>query len=212
MGLYPDEMALLEKVPLKQGRVLLLCVGDGREAISLVRMGFEVTGVDFVPEIVEKAKNNAVRCGLRFEGLVQEISKLEVPAGSYDLVWLSVAMYSCVPTRRRRVKMLKRIRRALRPEGHFLCQFHFDTRAGFSRRGELIRRTFAFFTLGNLWYEKGDMLWNDLEFLHAFSSEEELRSEFEEGGFRVVHIHTPERGMRGGAVLRNGPLNSLYPG
>ena len=119
-GLRPDETALLEKLPLKEGRLLLLGVGGGREAIPLARMGFDVTGVDFVPGMVELAKENAAQRGVRIEGLVQEISRLDVPASSYDVVWLCAAMYSCVPTRQRRVAMLRRIRQALRPGGgHF---------------------------------------------------------------------------------------------
>lgn len=92
-GLGLNETALLEHLPLKQGRLLLLGVGGGREAIPLAQMGFDVTGVDFVPGMVEKARENAAQRGVRIEGLVQEISKLDVPDGAYDVVWLCAAMY-----------------------------------------------------------------------------------------------------------------------
>jgi SAM-dependent methyltransferase len=201
-GLLPDEMALLEKLPLKAGRLLLLGVGGGREAIPLAQMGFEVTGVDFVPGMVEKARENAARHGLEIEGLVQEISKLDVPADSYDVVWLSSALYSCVPTRNRRVEMLRQIAQALRPGGYCVCQFHWDTIIEHSPKVELARRIVAYLTLGNLSYEKGDMLWGSVEFIHGFLTEEELRSEFEAGGVDMVHLHIPEgRIPRGGAVL-----------
>lgn len=210
-GLHPDETALLARLPIKGGRLLLLGVGGGREAIPLARMGFEVTGVDFVPEMVEKARENAARSRIKIEGVVQEISRLDVPAGSYDVVWFSAAMYSCVPTRDRRVEMLQRIGKALIPGGHCVCQFHWDTRAGSPRTWELARKVVAFLTLGNLWYEKGDMLWYNIEFIHAFSSEDELRSEFEGGGFEVVHIRSAEELFRGGAVLRRVLFDSPPP-
>lgn len=200
--LNPAEIALLEKLPLRKGQLLLLDVGGGREAVPLAQMGFEVTGVDFVPEMVEKAKENAVRHGVRIKGLVQEISKLEVPADYYDIVWLCAAMYSCVPTRRKRIKMLKKIWQALKPGGYFVCQFNWDNNSEFSSKAKIVRKAFGLFTLGNFWYEQGDMLWADIEFIHAFSSEDALRREFEEGGFQVVQIHIPESGNRGGAVLR----------
>jgi len=38
----------------------------------------------------------------------------------------------------------------------------------------------------NFSYEKGDMLWGNSEFIHAFHAEHILRSEFEETEFRVV--------------------------
>ncbi len=199
-GLRPEETALLHELPLKEGRLLLLGVGGGREAIPLARMGFSVTGVDFVPGMVEKAVENAAQRGLSIEGLVQEISELDVPAHSYDVVWLATAMYSYVPTRQRRVEMLKRIGKALRPGGYLVCGFRWDARGGFSRQGLRARRAVACLTLGNLWYEPGDELSGGIEFVHAFSSEDALRSEFEAGGFEVLHIHIP-RGLSGGAVL-----------
>lgn len=201
LGLDSDETNLLEQIPFSNGRLLLLGVGGGREAIPLDRRGFEVTGVDFVPEMVKKAEENARKRGVQFQGIVQEISKLDMPASSYDIVWLSSAMYSYVPTRRRRIDMLRRIRKALKPGGYFICQFHRAFTDAFTPKVEFARKIFAFITLGNLWYERGDMLWNNVEFIHAFSTEDEIRSEFKDGGFDIVHILINEKNGKGGAVL-----------
>ncbi|OGP91736.1 MAG: hypothetical protein A2Z19_00980 [Deltaproteobacteria bacterium RBG_16_54_18] len=200
--LHLDEQTLLDKLPLKKGRLLLLGVGGGREAIPLVKKGFEVTGVDFVSAMVEKARENAARHGVQMEGLVQEISKIDVPAGAYDVAWLSAAMYSCIPTRKRRMEMLKKINKALIPGGYFICQFRWATKDGPAHLWELVRKVVAFLTLGNLWYEKGDTLPNNIEFIHAFSKEDEVRSEFAEGGFEVLHLHIAEEILLGGAVLK----------
>jgi hypothetical protein len=56
--------------------------------------------------------------------------------------------------------------------------------------------------MGNLQYEPGDRLAGDSEFIHVFSSEDEMRPEFEEGGFEVVTIQTSRESRVGGAVLR----------
>lgn len=204
-GLSPEEAAVLKTIPLTAGKLLLLGVGGGREAIPLARAGFEVTGVDFVPEMVETAKRNAESRGVRIEGLVQEISRLELPPSSCDVAWLSAAMYSCVPTRKRRIEMLKRISQALRPGGYFACQFHWTPNARTSPLTELIRQGVAYLSLGNPAYEKGDMLWYNIEFIHAFSSEDDLRSEFRQGGFEVIDLSISERMPRGWAVLRKQP-------
>lgn len=204
-GLGEDELALLKTVPETAGDLLLLGVGGGREAIPLVRMGFRVTGVDFVPAMVERARENAARRGVSIAGLVQEISRLEVAAGAYDVVWLSRAMYSCVPTRARRVEMVRRIARSLKPGGFFLCQFHWDPRRRLTRKGYLMRRLIAIGTLGNTAYEEGDMLWGNIEFIHAFTSEDGIRSELEEGGLSVMSIQADSGSIRGGAVCRKRP-------
>jgi SAM-dependent methyltransferase len=200
-GLCPEELALVEQLPTKRGKLLLLDIGGGREAIPLARAGFLVTGVDFIPGMVEQAKANAEKAGVRIEGLVQEISSLDVAPQSYDVVWLSAAMYSCVPTRRRRIAMLKRIHRALRPGGYFLCQFHWGGGEPPGPRREWLKRAFALLTLGNLTYEPGDMLWADIEFIHGFRSQAELRAEFTAGGFRVTYLHIGDPIPRGEVVL-----------
>jgi SAM-dependent methyltransferase len=200
-GFDPNEAALLEKIPLKDGKLLLLGVGGGREAIYLARKGFEVTGVDFSEGMVRSALENAKKRGITISGLVKEISQLDVPENSYDIVWLSSAMYSSIPTRKRRLMMLKRISKALKPKGYFICQFHWDERLNDSPKGDFIRKILAFLTIGNLWYEKGDMLWHNIEFIHAFSSDQELRSEFKEAHFNVEHVQIPEETMKGCAVL-----------
>lgn len=202
-GLSPDEKTLLEAIPLNGGRVLLLGVGGGREAIPLARTGFEVTGVDFIPDLVEKAVENAKNEGLKISGLVQEISNLHVPDRSYEVVWLSFRLYSSVPTRRRRIEMLRKIREALSPGGYFVCQFLWDTGKGPSRKVVFFRKIVALLSLGNIRYEAGDRLWNHAEFMHAFSTEEALRREFAEAGFEVDHIRISEKMMSGGAVLRS---------
>jgi SAM-dependent methyltransferase len=201
-GLIPCEKDLLKDIPLKNGNLLLLGMGGGREAIPLAKMGFSVTGVDFVPEMVEQAKRNAREQGIEIEGMVQEISNIEVPANSYDIVWLCSTMYSCVPTRKKRLEMLRRIRCALKSDGYFVCQFHWEPHRGYGSRGAIVRKLFSYLTLGNLTYERGDILWQNVEFIHIFSSEDNLRSEFEEGGFKATKIYLPNDSVRGQAILR----------
>ena len=60
----------------------------------------------------------------------------------------------------------------------------------------------AWLTLGNTGFESGDILFGTIEFRHAFSAEEDLRSEFATAGFEVLYLTIFDRMMRGGAVLR----------
>jgi SAM-dependent methyltransferase len=214
-GLSSDELGLLEQSPVESGRLLLLQVGGGREVIPLAQRGFQVTGVDFVPGMVEQAKAHAARHGVHLEGLVQEISRLDVAPASFDLAWLSARMYSCVPTRLRRVEMLRRIGQALRPGGCLICQFAWKPNLQISPRGWRLRRVLACLCWGYRQFEPGDMLWGDAEFLHVFGDENALRAEFVEGGFEVLHLEIPDSMGKGGAVLQKKgevPTSSIVPG
>lgn len=201
-GLSAAEAELVQALPAHRGRLLVLGVGGGREAIPLAQAGFEVTGVDYVPGMVQSAIENASRSALAMKGLVQDVGDLDVPAGTFDVVWFSPAMYSCVPTRKKRVDLLHKVRTALKPEGMAVCQFAYDFGRRTSGAGELARRALAVLSLGNLAYETGDVLWGNQEFLHVFSSEVALRSEWQEGGFDAIDIRAPSGATRGAAMLR----------
>lgn len=199
-GLDEDEQKLLSHIPIKNGELLLLGLGGGREAIHLAKMGFEVTGVDFIPAMVEKAKEKAISRGVKIKGIVQEISKLNVPNETYDVIWISRSMYSCIPTRKRRVNMVRRISNALKTGGVLICQYHCDSKTKESRKSYYFRRAIALFTLGNFAYEEGDRLWLNIEYVHAFVSDDDLRSELEEGNVNVLSIIHGVLPNRGGAV------------
>jgi SAM-dependent methyltransferase len=201
-GLIPCEKQILVDIPLKKGRVLVLGMGGGREAIALAKMGFTVTGIDFIPGMVQRAQINAREQGVEIQGLVQEISRIGVPDSSFDLAWLCSTMYSCVPTRKRRLEMLGNIHRSLRPDGYLVCQFHWEPHRTFSFRSTLIKRFFSYLTLGYFAYEEGDILWQNGEFLHVFTSEEKLKSELTAGGFETVRFYFPQDSVRGQAILR----------
>ena len=98
--------------------------------------------------------------------------------------------------------MVRRIARALKPGGFFLFQFQHALEPQQPRKGRLVRRVIAACTLGNVAYEEGDMLWGNVEFLHAFPSVDALRSELEEGGLSVVRVQTDLNPVRCGAVCR----------
>jgi len=201
-GFSTLEHSLLDKINVNKGRLLLLGLGGGREAIPLAKMGFEVTGVDFIPQMVEQAMANAKQNGVEISGVVQEISKLDLPENAFDIAWLSAAMYSCVPTRKRRGDMLKRIAKALRPGGYFVFGFFWNPKADVSSKSVFLKKMVAWLSLGNLQYEKGDMLRFNLEFIHAFTAIEELKMEIIKGGFELIDIQAIDGNAFAGAIAR----------
>jgi SAM-dependent methyltransferase len=205
-GLNAEEHDLLKRLSNTKGNLLLLGIGGGREAIPMAKMGFQVTGVDYIPAMVERAKENAIRRGVKIEGLVQEISKLAVPEAAFDVVWISKFMYSCIPTRARRVQLVQRVCSALKPGGEFVCQFQNWTGQDNTNKAERLRRWIAASPIGNRAYEDGDKLWLNVEFVHVFGSEDEVRSELEQGGLNISYVKFDPASIRGAvvAVKKNG--------
>jgi SAM-dependent methyltransferase len=201
-GFNEIEEKLILKIPFKRGRILIIGVGGGREALPLARLDFEVHGVDFVEAMAESARHNLIDQGLNIEVSVQELSRIEFPPDSFDIIWFSPDLYSAIPTRKRRVEMLKRVKSMLRPGGYALLQFQWKTEKNISAWKEIFKKLFAGLTLGNLKYETGDILWRNGEFIHTFVSVDALKSELERSGMDIVHIEKTNGQMKGGALLR----------
>ena len=188
-GLNQTELRLLTDLPQKQGKLLLLGGGGGREAIPLARAGFSVTCVDFVPSMIEKTLAHAKEAGVKIRCQMQDISQLDVPNESYDVAWFSTALYSCIPTRKRRIQMLQRIHQALRPGGCCVCQFYFNE--GEEKKDhKWLRRMTALLTNGYKEFEPGDeMIWGWIGFRHEFCSAEILKEEFQAASFDVLGLN-----------------------
>jgi len=201
-GLSQDEMILWEQVPCRTGRLMVLGGGGGREALFFARQGFKVTGIDFSERMLAQARECAARSNLGFTGILGDISRVEAPGESFDVVWFSMFLYSVVLNRKRRIAMLHRVGKALKPGGVLVCSFHWDPSARFRRRKALFLRALAWLTLGHTGYENGDILFGTIEFRHAFGSEADLHAEFAAGALEVIHLTVFDDMMRGGAVLR----------
>jgi ubiquinone/menaquinone biosynthesis C-methylase UbiE len=83
---YPGEM-LCEAVGLRAGqKVLDVATGSGNAALSAARRGCEATGIDYVPALVQRARERAVaeRVPARFE--VGDCEEIPFPDNSFDAV------------------------------------------------------------------------------------------------------------------------------
>jgi len=205
-GLSPRETSLLERIPVRQGRLLDLDAGAGREAIVLARAGYDVTCIDFSPDLIEKTRANAARHGLRIEALAQEVTELDLPAGSFDVAWLTSQMYSSIPGRAGRVRMLQGIAEVLKQGGIFALQFRWHPPFSRTRVADVARRAVAVLSAGYVRYQNGDQLLGNREFTHAFSSEAELQTEFARGGFNVLDLRVDETMWCGWAILKKSAL------
>lgn len=196
-GLTDFELTLVSRLYLP-AKLLLLGSGGGREAIALTKRGFEVIALDFCPEQIQALHQNAKRHSVRIQSLLQEMSKLDVAHASFDILWMSSIMYSCLPTANMRKHMVNRFTLALRPGGIFVCQFRYEPERVIKK--EFLRKLLAWITLGNFSYEKGDMIWGNREFIHAFFSEKEVIAEVAPAGFEAINIQLLPN-LNSGAIL-----------
>lgn len=205
-GLHEDELSLLKKIPQTSGHILVLGMGGGREAIALSKMGYKITGIDFIPEMIQQANINAKKNNAAIKCLIQNIASLDFQKNTFDIAWLSSAMYSSIPSQKKRIEMLNRINHSLKPGGFFLLQFQWRPREKYFKKSELFKKIFAYLTFGNYWYEEGDSIWFKTDFVHEFPSLEAPKPEFIAGGFEIITIDEINN-MRGGVILRKPTRN-----
>jgi SAM-dependent methyltransferase len=200
-GLTADEADLWEQATPRQGKLLILGGGGGREAVFFARRDWQVTALDVSDGMLAEARGVMQARGLALETVQGDLATFDAPPGSFDGVWTSMFLYSLVMGRARRIALLRRMRATLSPGGWLVVSFHVDPAARVGPRGDRLRRWIAMLTLGNRDYQNGDILFGTLEFRHSFANEAELRAEFAESGLEVTRLLMFDRMMRGGCVL-----------
>jgi 2-polyprenyl-3-methyl-5-hydroxy-6-metoxy-1,4-benzoquinol methylase len=74
---------------LQPGRAADIACGEGRNAIWLASLGWEVTAVDFSSAALERGRLLAMEAGVSIEWLQADVRALELTPGSFDLVLFS---------------------------------------------------------------------------------------------------------------------------
>ena len=201
-GFFPGENEIFKLMNKKRGDLLLLGIGGGREAIVLGKAGFNITGVDFVKELVDKAVGNGINAGIEIKGINCDLADIDFRPGSFDVIWYSCSIYSSIPGRKNRVKNLKKSAEILKPGGNVACFFYWNPIAGSGNLRWKLGKFFSWITFGNTTYERGDIYKDNLEFLHAFYNKKNLISEFDEAGFQVIDFIFPENSNNACALLK----------
>jgi SAM-dependent methyltransferase len=96
----PELAALTRERP--PGRALDLGCGTGTDAIYLASQGWEVVGVDFVPEAIATARSRAAAAGSAATFVVGDATRLRQAgiSGDFGLV-IDVGCYHAIPARLR---------------------------------------------------------------------------------------------------------------
>jgi cyclopropane fatty-acyl-phospholipid synthase-like methyltransferase len=91
--LVPPLVELVESVRVPAGRAIDLGCGVGLEAIYLARNGFDVTGVDFSPTAIKRARRNAREAGVQVTFVEDDLTNLRHVSGAFDLLVDIGALY-----------------------------------------------------------------------------------------------------------------------
>lgn len=119
-GIEPNKFVVDEIKGLEPGRALDLACGEGRNAIWLATMGWEVTAVDLSPVAIARAKSLAERAGVSVKFIARDILEFEPGSKCFDLVLIA---YLHVPVAERR-QILARAASALAPGARLLIVAH----------------------------------------------------------------------------------------
>ena len=121
MYIYGKEPAafLIQKMDeLKKGKVLVLAMGEGRNAVYLAQNGFDVTGVDISEVAIEKCNRLAKERNTTVNAVVADLTDYDMGEARFDLI---TKFYYYEPS------IFPQIIDALKPGGMFILeQFSID--------------------------------------------------------------------------------------
>lgn len=194
-GLELWEKRLYEKLLRPEDRVLLVGCGAGRDLLALAERGYDVTGLDPMPELVDRAREHLARRSL--SGKVQQgfVEDADID-GVFDAIILAGCCYCYVPESRTRVSTLARLKVRLADRGLLVVTY-----AASQPRSRFLlwmMRTVSWLSRGNWKAERGDNLSRGyfvpqlLRYEHLFAPGEVAR-ECAEAGLRLVgeEVNTP---------------------
>jgi SAM-dependent methyltransferase len=106
-----------QRIPAK-GRVLCLAEGEGRNAVYLASLGYDVTGVDSSAVGLEKAQRLAKARGQTITTIVTDLAQFSIKPESWDGI---VSIFCHLPPAMR-AQVYQRAVAGLRPGGVFLLE------------------------------------------------------------------------------------------
>jgi SAM-dependent methyltransferase len=115
----------------KGGRVLCLAEGEGRNAVFLAQLGFQVTAVDASSVGLEKARRLATERGVSIDTVLIDLRDFEPGDESFDAV---VSIW-CHLSSALRPTVHHRIRRALRPGGRLVLEHYHPRQVSYGTGG-----------------------------------------------------------------------------
>ena len=119
-GDYDEDYPLTEKLARELGGPLLdLACGTGTMAIRMAEQGFQVTGVDIIPEMIALASRKAFKQGVSIEWVVADARTFHLQK-QFRFIYMLGNAFQHFLTRADQEALLARVREHLHPQGYFL--------------------------------------------------------------------------------------------
>lgn len=130
-GTEPNEFLLSEAHRIPPGRVLSLGEGEGRNAVYLAELGYDVLAIDSSAVGLEKARWLAGERGVRIQTLVADLADLEIERRAWDGI---VSIFCHLPPSVRRL-VHRQVVRGLRPGGVLILEAYTPNQLAYGTGG-----------------------------------------------------------------------------
>ena len=128
----------------KEANILELCCGTGRLTIPIAKDGYQVTGVDITPSMLQQAKTKAKNEGLKIKFIEADIRTLHLPE-KYDLIFIPFNSIHHLYTNQSLFQAFSAVKKHLKNNGLFLLDC-FNPDLQFIVEGEKERKEIAQYT------------------------------------------------------------------
>ncbi len=117
-GKEPNDFLKENYSAIPKGKVLLIAEGEGRNAVFLAKLGYQVTAVDISIVGLEKAKKLAAENNVEIETICEDLQTFDLGHEK----WEGIVSISCHLPPALRKELSKRIESALTPKGVYLME------------------------------------------------------------------------------------------
>lgn len=192
--------SIIELTGLKSGAVLDLCSGPGRHTLEWAKKGFQVTGVDRTPYLMQIAMERSKKEDLEIEWVLEDMRNFLRPDG-FDLIQSMFTSFGYFEKEGEDFQVLQHMHQSLKPEGKMVMDvvgkeiiarsFH-DSGSELKEDGTLLveRRKIVddWSRIQNEWILIKDGIAKTFRFPLNLYSGQELKRLFQDAGFSQVQL------------------------
>lgn len=190
IGLWESEKMMIEKYFNPKKRILDIGCGAGRTTIGLYKLGYHlVEGLDLSEAMIVQARRISKDLNYNITFRVGDAACLDYDDETFETALFSFNGIMQIPERKNRIKVLKEIKRILKPKGYFLFTTHDrDSSKEYESFWQEEKRKWALHLEDKSLHEFGDRVIKMEErdiFIHL-PTREEVISSLEEAGFVLI--------------------------